>query len=300
MVPKVWFSVLGFVVLVLVLVVPGEAQVQPRFASATVRPTHMGRDARPVARVTEDGGYFATNVTLKRLLENAYARSGFDLREVAGGPDWLATDRFDITATSAAGLIVDEDGFARHTLLMLQELLKEQFKLRGGVREQSRAAYALVTTGGAGPQLQRSALDCAAVMRAFAKGERGGKLCGAAPYPGRLVATGLTMPDLAALVGRSLDRPVIDRTGLRGFFDVQLEGVEFRPEGPFGPSYRPSNTTRSVFEHIGPQLGLKLEPVTAPIEVLVIDHAERPREVNRSSRCAAYSGATATERCARS
>ena len=110
--------------------------------------------------------------------------------------------------------------------------------------------------------------------RALAKGEREGKMCAAAPYPGRLVATGLKLRDLASLIEPYLDRPVIDRTGIDAAFDIEIEGVEIKPPGPFGPSYRPSDTKRSIFELIESQLGLRLEPTTAAIDVIVVESAE--------------------------
>ena len=261
--------------MVLVLVASASAQ-PPRFASAIVVRSTAPPDARVVNRVTEDGGYVATNVTLKALIEAAYRRSGFDRREVIGGPQWIATDRFDVIAKSPEGAVLEADGFPRRSLQMLQELLKEHFQLRGGVKEQQRPAYLLVATNVIGPKLSRSSLDCAAVQQAFAKGERGMKMCGAAPYPGRLTANGIAIGDLAGLMTPYLDRLVIDQTGLSGRFDIDLEGVEFQPKGPFGPSYRPSDTKESVFKLIQPQLGLKLEPTTAIVETLFVEQAVRP------------------------
>jgi uncharacterized protein (TIGR03435 family) len=272
MVPRVWFAV---VPTVLVLVAIATAQ-QPRFETATIVRSTASPDTRAVNRVTDDGGCVATNVTLKALIEAAYRRSGFDRREVIGGPEWITTDRFDVVAKSPNGTTVDADGFPRQSLRMLQELLKEQFRLRSKVREEHRLAYALVATNIPGPRFVRSSVDCVAAQKAFAKGERGMKMCGAAPYPGRLTASGISIADLAGLMTPFLDRLVIDDTGLHGRFDIDLEGVEFQPKGPFGPSYRPSDTKESVFKLIQPQLGLKLKPVTAAVEILFVEHAARP------------------------
>ena len=274
MVPRVLFAV---VPTVLVLVAIATAQ-QPRFAAATIIRSTAAPDTRPANRVTDDGGYAATNVTLKALIEAAYRRSGFDRREVIGGPEWITTDRFDVVAKSPNGTTVDADGFPRQSLRMLQELLKEQFQLRAGIREEHRPVYALVRTNVAGLRLTRSSIDCAAAQQAFAKGKRGMKMCGAAPYPGRLTASGISIADVAGLLTPYLDRLVIDDTGLHGRFDIDLEGVEFRPTGPFGPSYRPSETNDSVFKLIQSQLGLKLEPTTGAIETIFVEHAARLEE----------------------
>ena len=85
------------------------------------------------------------------------------------------------------------------------------------------------------------------------------------------------MADFAGLITSWVDRPVIDRTGLTGTFDVDVEGVEVKPAGPFGPSYRPSETKESIFNTVQSQLGLRLERVTAPIEVLIIERVEKPQ-----------------------
>lgn len=86
------------------------------------------------------------------------------------------------------------------------------------------------------------------------------------------------MADLASLITPWVDRPVVDRTGLTGLFDVDVEGVEVKPAGPFGPSYRASDTKESIFSTVQSQLGMRLERVSAPFEVLIIEHAERPSQ----------------------
>lgn len=276
MVPRVGFC---WVPTVLAFMFAGTLSAQaPRFASATIRPSTMLAGDRSVSRVDPDGGYTASNVTLVQLIAAAYRRSLGDQREISGGPDWVRTDRFDLNAKPDGTPVLDADGFPRESLRMLQELLKERFQLQGGVVPQERPAYALVSTGSAGPGLVRSTVDCAAQVRARARGEQvQGPPCGAAPYPGRLTARGVTTKDLAALISPWIDKPVIDQTGLIGSFDVDVEGVEFKPRGPFGPSYRPSETRESIFSTVRSQLGLQLQPITTTIEVLVIKHAEKPR-----------------------
>lgn len=247
-----------------------------RFTSATVLPSVKVPGDRSISRVEPDGGYFGSNVTLKQLIDAAYRRSTFDSREITGGPEWIGSARYDVVARSR-GLVVDPDGFARQSYLLLRALLADRFALQIRAETQQRPAYALVSIGETRPGLTPATTDCAAQLHAMMRREKvEPPFCGASPYPGRLMAHAVTMPDLAALIGRWVDRPVIDRSGLTGAFTVDLEGVEVKPPGPFGPSYRPSDTKRSIFDHIQEQLGLKLEPVTAPIEVLVVDRAARP------------------------
>jgi len=252
----------------------------PRFVSATIRPSTAAVGERGGSTLGPGGSFVGKNVTLKQLIENAFRRFGFDRREVAGGPDWIATDRFDLSAQADRDHVVDPTGFPAETLRMVQRLLEDRFQLRIRREPRERPVYALVAvpSNAPRPRLTPSAADCASETLAQSRGDRAARpQCGPSPYPGRLVARSVTMADLASLLTPYLDRPVIDRSGIRGAFDVDLEAVEIQPKGPFGPSYRPSDTKASLFTAIVPQLGMRLEKTTAPIEILVVEHAEKPR-----------------------
>jgi uncharacterized protein (TIGR03435 family) len=244
---------------------------EPRFADATIAPNRTGEKARGCCALRGGGEISGKGITVRQLVEAAYRRHAFDQREVIGGP-WLDEGRYDFTAQVAGGHVYDRSGFPAQTWATLREYLRNKAHVRAELRE--RAVYALTMgeRGAPGPRLQRSDRDCGAEMRAMERGEKvTGPPCGASPYPGRLMARAVSMADLAALITPWVDRPVIDRTGLPGQFDVDVEGVEVKPAGPFGPSYRPSETKRSLFETLPEQLGLRLQPITAPIEVLVVD-----------------------------
>ncbi len=163
---------------------------------------------------------------------------------------------------------------------MLRILLAEKFKLGVRTETRERPLHELVRVrvdGPIGPRLRRSDVDCAETMKALARGDRPIRPdCGFAPYPGRLVGTAVTMASLASVLSGTLDRLVVDRTDLEGNYDIDLEGVEFRPPGPAGPSNRPSDTTESVFTTLPKQLGLQLEPTTGPVETIVVERAEKP------------------------
>jgi uncharacterized protein (TIGR03435 family) len=223
----------------------------------------------------------ATGVTLRELIELAYQRYGFDRREVSGGPEWIDSERFDVMARAPKEHAFERDGFPRQTWLMLQALLAERFALRVRTETREQPLHELVgvkADGSLAPGLRRSDVDCGAVMKMQIRGDRpSSPACSFAPYPGRLVGTAVTMSSLATMLSGALNRLVVDRTGLEGNFDVDLEGVEFRPPGPFGPSYRPSTTTESVFTTLPKQLGLALEERRkGRVETIVVERAEKP------------------------
>ena len=94
-----------------------------------------------------------------------------------------------------------------------------------------------------------------------------------------LSGSGVTVGKLAISVARSgLDRPVIDRTGLVGGFDLQLRWAEapVNEQVAGGGAGEPAGL--SIFTAVKEQLGLRLEPAKAPVEMLVIDHVEKPSE----------------------
>lgn len=227
----------------------------------------------------------ATDVTLVELVKFAYQRHFFDEREVTGGPAWVTSDRFDLLVKVSGGHVFDADGVPRKTLALLKALLVERFKLKVREEYRERPVYALTTAGTdgtLGPKARKSNIDCGAVIR----GERPALLpgqgppCGFKAPPGRLFANTFPMPAIASLLSRHLDRPVIDRTGLSGSFDIELEAAEIKaaPDYKPGPSdlaLPPRGRSDDLCRPPG-QLGLKLEPVVAALAVIVIDQAERP------------------------
>jgi uncharacterized protein (TIGR03435 family) len=252
----------------------------PAFKRVEIKANESGETMGGCCGLQPSGRLTATNATLRDLVQSAYQRYGFDRREIEGGPQWIDAKRFDVVAEAEAEHVIDPDGVPRQTWLMLQTLLADGFKLRLHVEKRPRPTYRLVRAnpdGPLGPRLRRSDSDCAKAVAMEIRGQRPEKpTCSVASYPGRLVATALSMPSIARFLSDSVDRPVRDATGLAGVFDLELEAVEIRPPGPFGPSFRPSDTQESIFKALPAQAGLKLEPEQGAEEILVIDQVEIP------------------------
>lgn len=255
----------------------------PAFESVTISLNTSG-DARTGLRLMPDGGVRAMNVTLRQLMQGAYQRHAFDRRQIEGGPPWIDTARFDLDARATGGHVFEADAFPRQTWHMLRAVLEERFKLRVRTENRTSPVYELRTSGATAPRLRKVDVDCGALMKAKTKDEpedrlqAGRPVCAMATYQGRLIADALTMPALASALSGMLDRVVLDRTGLTGSFALELEAVEIKPVGPVGPSNRPSETKQSIFQALPEQLGLKLEATTGPVEVLVIESAEKPAQ----------------------
>lgn len=242
----------------------------------------------------EQGGSFGArpggqlvvrNNTLRNIVRNAYQLQNFQIVTVAGTPEWFDRDRFDITATSPK-----PDPSTDEFRGMVQALLAERFGLRVHRETREMPIYALVLAkadGTWGSQLTRSTTDCAAMAAAARRGappppptaitER--PPCGTRSLPGRMLAGGVTMADLARNVSNFAGRMTIDKTGLTGSFDFTLEYTpdQLPPEGslPAGVPQPPANGP-SLFTAMQEQLGLKLDSQRGPVDVLVIDAAQQP------------------------
>lgn len=238
---------------------------------------------------TPEGWVRATNVTTAMLIRFAYDLPNF---QVSGGPDWLNSDRFDITARA--------EGTPSLAMkrVMLRRLLAERFKLDTHTEARDLPIYALVLARSdrrLGPQLRRSEADCTRVEQpslftfvGLAPPE-GPPSCGffgfslGTNFPsgrGGFSFRGLTMPALTTKLIPMVRRTVVDETGLTGYFDADFDFLSELPPPPPPPG-TPSPFTEpfvSVFTVFPEQLGLKLDSRRGPVDVLVVDRVEPPTE----------------------
>lgn len=272
----------------------------PAFEAASIKPnnsTSLGR------RFGVPGDRFvATNETLWQLITVAYGAPGvlpqpLASYQISGGPKWIDSDRFDVEAKAAGDVVRGTEG-TRRKQLMLQTLLAQRFKLAVHHERKDMPVYALVLARRdrrLGPKLRRSELNTAAVrgnpnnppipLPTFgtpACDAAGGARCSPGLGIGGVFKGGaMTTTELTVYLSRWLDRTVIDRTGLTGAFDVEFQfssdGLPGAPTGPPGVE-RPPSDGPSIFTAVQEQLGLKLESTRSPVDILVIDHAEKPTE----------------------
>jgi uncharacterized protein (TIGR03435 family) len=251
------------------------------FEVATVKINRSGERRPRLTVVPAAGRMTLTNISVQELIQDAYGLAFPSL--LANVPE-SASQRVDVIAKAPSPVPVT---VLQH---MLQPLLADYFKLSTHfeMREMDVFAMVLARPGQFGPQLTRSLDRCDDVVGtpgAFARAPDGARnergTCGILPGgAGRVVARGVDMPGLAAYIGTSPGRMVIDRTGVPGRFDVDLT---------YTPSvFANDGTGRSTREAppgvdpAGPplitalqdQLGLKLEPIRASIGVLVVDRLE--------------------------
>ena len=296
-----------------------------RFEVASVKPgmspfeagRAAGQTGAPIALSkfgigTQPGGRFTAGSTLKQLVAEA-----FDVKDyqIDGGPPWLATDYFDITANAGA------DATPADVKAMLRTLLAERFGLRtrSGTRQASVYVLSVARSDGRlGSRLTPSSPECIQQleqrkrtataaepssppsdaerqrdrerMQAQLKRLGTGDSSVVAPCGSTMMrssATGAStvlfggteIKSLVSRISSELSAPVLDQTGLSGLFDLSLEYLSER-----GINGRPAGIDPNSTDPLPPpligalqqQLGLKLEKQVAPMPIVIIDAAEHP------------------------
>jgi uncharacterized protein (TIGR03435 family) len=236
-----------------------------------------------------EGWFNATNISASALIRFAYDVPVF---QVTGGPDWLDSERFDISARA------EGNPSLANKRLMLRRLLADRFKLGTHPEKHELPIYALTlarTDRRLGARLRRAETDCANLPqpslfdRVGPAPTSGPPSCGYFGFSpstnlpagrGGLALRGLTMPALALKLIPMVRRTVVDDTGLTGYFDADIDFVAELPPPPPPPGM-PNPWTEpfvSVFTVLPEQLGLKLDSRRGQVDVLMIDRAELPTE----------------------
>jgi uncharacterized protein (TIGR03435 family) len=263
----------------------------PEFEVATIRPSAQTSQDGVTAGFRIDGAQIrAAYLTLKDYIGIAYRVKVYQI----SGPDWLGSDRFDITATLPAGVPTSQ------IPEMLQRLVEERFQMQMHREKKDFPVYVLEVAKG-GLKMQESAPDPNAA-NADAKAPLnitgGGSAQGVSVNLGRgssytfsnnkFEAKRLTMAALAGNLERFTDRPIVDMTDLKGSYDFTLDvtredyqammiraavtaGVAMPPQAL---RFLDGASVASLFDAMQ-KLGLKLDARKAPLDLLVIDEARK-------------------------
>ena len=240
---------------------------KPTFEITSVEPNRSGATNASV-NIQPGGRLTGTNQTVRNLIRNAWFLQPY---QIAGGPDWISTDRFDILAKIAdADMGPDWRPRPEDMMLRIQSLLEERFKLVTHRETQDLPAYALLTAradGRLGDKMRRHIGECGSYDRPASNGQNCGTNMNASPQIARTTGIGISMETFARNLASTAGRVVVDRTGLTGLFDLDLE---------FTPDQAADTTGASLFTALQEQLGLRLEAQRAPVDVLVIDSVAQP------------------------
>jgi len=241
--------------------------------------------ASPIRKTVDDtnrrtgfmpGGFTMAGGTIRQIFQLAYSSEAAD---PIGAPAWMSTERFDLVVRFE-GMPTEAE---RRT--MFQEIFATQLKLKVHYERRDTPVYNLVVArsdGKLGRTLRKLDVDCNE-LRATARrtgtiptvpaATNGTAACQSKMGNGTLMSGGMPIAELASAVRNPAGRLIVDKTGLAGFYEFSLEWASGPPSAAGVTDERPN-----IFTAFQEQLGLRLEPATAPVEVVVIDHIERPQQ----------------------
>jgi uncharacterized protein (TIGR03435 family) len=234
------------------------------FDVVSIKQNHSGPGPTMIISPIDSDRIIIANASPHAIIGEAYGIRLHDL--ITGLPAWADSEAYDMEAKVAAS-----DLPAFHKLLpgqrspMLRSVLADRFRLKVHFETRTLPSYALVVSK-SGPRLNEV---------------EPGTLSNGLKDPGgidmnrsQLTATGISMQDFAHILQMQLGRPVVDRTGLTGNYSF---GLKFAPAQSV-PTSDDTSAAPSIFTVVQEQLGLKLESAKAPVQMLVVDHIERPTE----------------------
>ena len=242
---------------VAILVAPGGLAAQgPVFEAASIHvaaPGEAGPGDIPRNMDSSPGHFAMRNVPLRYCLEWAWDLKDYEI----SGPDWIKSEnRYDIIANAPGAATEDE------MRLMLRSLLTERFQMKIHRETRNLDVYVL-GPGKSEPKVKEAAADEQPSL-------------GAAQPKGSVKFTKQPISRFTFMLTRRLDKPTLDETGLKGLYDftIDLSGLGFSGNPPEDTS------APSVFTTVPQNLGLRLEAAMRPVDILVVDHAEKVPTAN--------------------
>ena len=254
---------------------PMRAQTTLAYDVVSVKPNRTGGG---MIRINQGSDMYAgTNVTLKMLLRYAFDLTTED--QIAGLTGSLASDHFDVEAKMDSDTVEaikkmskEESAIARRK--MMQDMLLDRFQLKMHHEQKELGMYDLVIAKGG-----------AKLKEADAVAPGGGTAVDGKPLPkgmmqvrnGQLTGEGIPIANLAMFVAQMLHKQVVDKTGLKGNYDMVLK---WQPEEQAPESHDATGGEQapSIFTAVQEQLGLKLEPTKGLVDTIVVDHIAMPSE----------------------
>jgi uncharacterized protein (TIGR03435 family) len=236
----------------------------PTFEVATIKPSDP--NSQNLSALSEVGRHISfTNQTVKGLIVFAY---GMQEKQLADAPAWLETEKYDLQG------VPDIEGTPN--LLQIQEmfrkLLVDRFHLKTHMEKRDLAVYAL-TVSKNGPKISKSQGDPTAVGTT--------RIIHLTHQLVVLKVMNASLEDFLRQMKGILDRPLVDQTNLTGKFDFTLQWEPDESQLNILGLHvsQPADNTNAqpgLFTAIQEQLGLKLDAVKAPADVLAIDHVDQP------------------------
>jgi uncharacterized protein (TIGR03435 family) len=248
-----------------------DTRAQDAAANGTAKPTMMPKDADPgweVVTVKPGDPYAKSDhidlhgrhLTLENETVEIMMLLGYNVQknQIAGAPGWAKTERWTVDG------LADTDGEPNVSQLqaMVRKVLTERFGLKVHHEQREMPVFALTVAKG-GARMQVNTSDPNGLPN-----QHGSHGSGWVMYQ----YTNTSMPELTLMLLSSVDRPIVNKTGLKGRYDFQLKWLTDDSHGS-DPDAPPG-----LFTAVQEQLGLKLEPVKAPADVLVVDAVEKPGE----------------------
>jgi uncharacterized protein (TIGR03435 family) len=254
----------------------------PQFEVAAVKQNTSGSTDEQIY-IRPGGRFSVRNMTVRVLIQNAYQLMSF---QISGGPSWIDSERFDIDAKS------DGDTTPNGLLVMVRTLLDDRFGMKGH-REMRYQSVFFLTVAKGGAKIQHAEGTCVPrdpnhPPRQPTRGEPVPNYCGGMHRSSQSLdgtgegiadTSGFTLGTLSGQLSSILGRAVIDKTGLTGIFNFHLRWAGTQDTTSTGNAKAGAlSDAPSIFTALQEQLGLKLESAKGPVEVLVIDHVEKPTE----------------------
>ena len=238
-----WFRTLALVLLSALW-----AQEKPTFEAASIHANKSSEAGQSFFDLNGAGRLTARNMVVWDLIRHAF---GLRDTQMAGGPAWTKSEGFDIQATASADATAVERSRA---LQMLQTLLEERFHLRWHDEMREMTVYALRVAPG-GPKLAPTK-----------EGQPGSVRMGNLSVPSMTLAT------LCQILEHETRRLVVDQTGLKDSYAIELQWTR----DVAGGTPEPDTSGPSLFTAVQQQLGLRLESAKLPVRIFKIDEVQRP------------------------